>query len=122
MDLVAFDDLSSFGLETTSALQELEQDLYHRLVETPGSNLDDPNRGLGIDDALSGALDRTLGARVEAEFRKDPRVDDVQARVTQLTSGGNQGGSFRLDIDIVAGAAALNMQLTLDAVGLRRAS
>jgi hypothetical protein len=122
MDLVAFDDLSSFALETTTPIQELEQDLFHRLIETPGSNLDDPNRGLGIEAALSGAIDRGLGARIEAEFRKDERVYDVRAVVTEITSGGNVGAAFRIDIDIVADAGALNMPLTLDALGLQRAS
>ncbi len=122
MDLVAFDDLNSFGLETTSSIQELEQDLFHRLIEPPGSNVDDPNRGLGVEDALSGAIDRTLGARIEAEFRKDSRVYDVRATVTEITSGGNQGASFRIDIDVTADAGTLNLPLTLDALGLRRAS
>lgn len=122
MDLVAFDDLNSFGLETTSPIQELEQDLYHRLIERPGANLDDPDRGLGVEDALSGAIDRTLGARIEAEFRKDERVADVRATVTQVTSGSNAGASFRIDIDITADAGVLKLPLTLDALGLRRAS
>jgi hypothetical protein len=122
MDLVAFDDLSTFGEETTSPIQELEQDLYHRLIETPGSNLDDPNRGLGIEDALSGPVSRGLGPSIEAEFRKDKRVLNVRAVVTQVTSGSNAGQEFRIEIDVECDEGELGMKLTFDALGLRRAS
>lgn len=84
VDVVAFDDLDSFGEELDDPLEELLQDLYHRLLEPPGSNLDDPDRGLGLEDALSAAVDvATLSARIEAEFRKDDRVSASRVTITE---------------------------------------
>lgn len=122
MDLLAFDDMSEFGAETRSPIEELEQDLYHRLVERHGANLDDPNRGLGVEDALSGPIDRALGASIEAEFRKDPRVAAVKATVTEIDATSNAGASVRLEIDIECDEGELGMVLTFDSLGLRRAS
>jgi hypothetical protein len=122
MDLIAFDDLDLFGAECATPLDELEQDLYHRLIEPAGSNIDDPNRGLGIEDLLSGPYDAALAGRIEAELRKDSRVSAVRATITDLQTGSNAGTSFRITVDVKADEGELGMTLSFDSLGLRRVS
>ena len=115
-DLLAIDDLDAYAIETTDPLDELAQDLYHRLIEPPGSNLDDPDRGLGLEDALSGPFDvPSLKARIEAEMRKDLRVD---AAVATLTSP--EAGVVLVDLAIEADAEQLGITVRSDASGIRR--
>jgi phage baseplate assembly protein W len=117
-DLRCFDDLDAFGAETSDALEELEQDLYHRLIEPRGSNLDDPDRGLGIEDMLSGEVDPGLKQRIEAELRKDERVTAVSASITEIATG-----SFRIEVHIEANEEVLGLVLETDAAGgIRRAA
>jgi phage baseplate assembly protein W len=114
-ELRCFDDLDEFGAETIDELEDLEQDLYHRLIEPRGSNLDDPDRGLGIEDMLSGAVDPGLKQRIEAELRKDERVTAVAASITEIETG-----SFRIDIEIEANEEELGLTLETDASGAVR--
>jgi hypothetical protein len=88
-DCVCLDDVDLFASETTSDLQNLLQDLYHLLVELPGSNPDDENRGIGIDQYLSGteAQLRTLPGVIEEQFTSDGRVTTCSARVQAQSSG-----------------------------------
>ena len=116
MDLVCFDDLDHFAAETTTAMEELAQDLYHRLIEQPGSNIDDPDRGLGIEDMLSGPVDPQLTHRIEAELRKDDRVDAVKATVTEL----GDDGAFRIEIEVEANEETVGLAIEADALGIRR--
>jgi hypothetical protein len=97
MDIVCWDDLDLYGAELDDPQAELAQDLYHRLIEPRGSNLDDPDRGIGLDDALSGTYDPDLPRRIETEFRKDDRVAAVVATVTEISEG-----VFRVEIEIEA--------------------
>jgi len=111
-ELRCYEDMDPFAAETADALEDLAQDLYHRLIEPPGSNLDDPNRGLGIEDALSGPVDSGLKQRIEAELRKDVRVTAVAATITQLDTS-----NFRIEIAIEADEEELGLVLESDASG-----
>lgn len=122
MDLVAYDDLDTFGAECATPLEELEQDLYHRLIEPAGANIDDQNRGLGVEDMLSGPYDPAFAGRIEAELRKDARVSNVTATILDLEAESNAGASFRVLIDVKADEGELGMDLTFDSLGLRRTS
>ncbi len=90
-------DLDPFGGETTSDLQSLIQDIGHILVEDLGSNPDDPNRGIGINNYLNGTVDqfKSLCGLIEAQLRKDNRIHGVSAKVTQ-----DPNGFFRIRLDI----------------------
>jgi phage baseplate assembly protein W len=112
-DLRCFDDLDEFGAETTNELENLAQDLYHRLIEPRGSNLDDPDRGLGVEEMLSGEVDPGLKQRIEAELRKDERVTLVSATISEI-----EEGSFRIDIQIEADEDELGLVLEYDAAGV----
>lgn len=115
-DLLAIDDLDAYATETTDPLDELAQDLYHRLIEPPESNLDDPDRGFGLEDALSGPFDApSLKARIEAEMRKDSRVDAAVATLTLPAVG-----VVLVDIAIEANEEQFGISVRSDASGIRR--
>jgi hypothetical protein len=88
-DLVCLDDADQFASETTSDLQSLLQDIYHVLVELPGSNPDDPTRGVGINQYLSGTSVQlnTIPGVIEDQLTQDPRIDGCTASVQQQSSG-----------------------------------
>jgi hypothetical protein len=118
-DLVCTDDLDPNGAETTSDLQALAQDLYHLIIETPGSNLADPTGGLGIEGILSGpaANVRRALAQFDAQIGTDPRVANS---VTTVTSDAN-GQPLSANIEILPIGSLLPIQFAWSKVtGLQR--
>lgn len=118
-DLVCVEDLDPFAAETTSDLQTLEQDVFHILIEDPGSNPDDPDRGIGIDALLSGTTVHlaALPDLIDHELQKDDRVDSSRLTLTQLSDG-----SFRIEIEIQVDATVIPLAFTYSSVGgLQRA-
>jgi hypothetical protein len=111
-EIRCYDDVDQFGAETVDEYEELLQDCYHRLIEEPGSNIDDPDRGLGIEDMLSGPLDPLLKQRIEAELRKDERVSSSAATITEI-----EAGSFRIEIQIEVDESVVGLVLETDAAG-----
>jgi hypothetical protein len=98
LDVLCFNDLDIFATEITDPLEQLGQDNYHRLIEAPGSNPDDLNRGFGIEERLSGVLDPAIGPGIEAELRKDTRNATVTAQVTS-TGPGQQRIEIAIETD-----------------------
>ena len=83
-DAVCLDDVDSTGAETTSDLQALSQDIYHILLESFGSNIDDPSRGIGVRGLLNGTsqgLTRAAGI-LDSQLRKDNRIDSSRTTIT----------------------------------------
>jgi hypothetical protein len=105
-DLVCLDDLDLFANETATELEALEQDVYHVLIETPGSNPDDPNRGIGVLSMLSGSVNDLAGLTqtIDAQLQKDDRINAASSRLVQLPEGG-----YVLEVEIVADAGVLNL-------------
>lgn len=130
-DVLCLDELDRFGAELTDPLEELAQDDYHRLIEAPGENPDDPDRGLGLEDMLSAAISAgaknadtgdlaLLGPRIETELGKDVRNADVKATV-RVTSDGHTGTVFDVVVEIVTDKnELLKLGLTADSDGVRR--
>lgn len=89
-DLVCLDDMDPLASETTSDLENMWQDAYHILIEDPGSNPDDIDRGLGISSLLSGdaSVLQTLPRLAEQELLKDERIDQVRVQLAQVSPGG----------------------------------
>lgn len=106
-DLVCVQDLDPNGNETTSDLQNLTQDVFHVLIETLGSNPDDPERGVGIDQYLSGTTDNlmALPRLIENQLESDDRIDAVTASVVK-----NADGSFTVAIELAVDGAVLGLQ------------
>lgn len=88
-DLVMNGDLDPFCSETTSDLQNLIQDVGHIIEQTLGSNLDDPTRGVGIQNYLSGTQDNfnTLPGVIESQLLTDDRIDTVACQINQEGNG-----------------------------------
>jgi hypothetical protein len=88
-DLVCVLDLDPNGNETTSDLQSLEQDVLHILIELFASNPDDPDRGVGIDQYLSGTQDdlSRVPRIIENQLDQDDRIDGVSANLVQQADG-----------------------------------
>jgi hypothetical protein len=103
-------DADALMTETTSELQNLQQDLTNRLTELPGSNLDfgSPNtRGIGIMTYLSAPTSRLVGlpSRIDREFEQDPRVTSSSTSPLVLQPDGSYLISSQ--IETVAGVLGL---------------
>jgi hypothetical protein len=122
VDALCMNDLDPYGRELNAPLDELYQDLVHRLFETPGSNIDDVDRGIGIENMLSGGFDASVSGgpagivsrRIETDFRKDNRVKDVRADVVQ-----RDDGVYEIAIQVVANETVLGITLEADGTGVR---
>lgn len=117
-DLVCLDDVDLFASETTSDLQSLQQDVYHILLETPGSNIDDTNRGIGVEQLLSSSLDDVLMITqiIDVQLAKDDRINSCTSSLTELPPGSTlpdgtplPDGGYLLELDIVAGSDVLGL-------------
>ncbi len=89
-DWVGVDDLDPLGVETSSEAQNLSQDCYHWLLTRPGGNLDNEDRGVGVESYLGGTLEslNSLPGVIEADFLKDPRVQGCVATIQPQPNGG----------------------------------
>lgn len=115
-DLVGFDDLDEFANELDDPIAELEQDVYHRLYESYGSNLDvPPEASIGVIDMLNGPFDPQLGQRVETGLTKDDRISAAQAQVTR-----DGAGRFRLGVELAVDDEELGITVDLSTTELRR--
>jgi hypothetical protein len=96
-ELVCVDDVDQFGREVTSDLEALVQDVYHMMIEDPGSNLDLPDRGIGIYSLLSGTTSnmRTIVNRIDQQLPLDDRIDASSTTVTQ-----NPDGSYSINVQL----------------------
>lgn len=111
-DVICSLDVDPFARETSSDLENLEQDCLHVLLQDRGSNLDDPDRGVGIEQLLSGTS-LTLpqvAKRIDQELVKDDRITSSTTSIVQ-----EPDGSFTLTITIVVGAATLGLQFSFSA-------
>lgn len=117
MDLVCRDDLDEFASETDDELEQLAQDLEHRLLEEYGSNPDDEDRGVGLMSRLSGTDDPTMiGRLIEADFLKVERVLTCVAQV-QRTGVGNEGAFASVDITVTTTDGLLKLGYSANADG-----
>ena len=82
-DIVCLDDMDPFAGETTSDLQNLAQDVLHVLMEMPGSNPDDPSRGVGVDLYLGGTADAfsTLPGAIDTQLSQDDRITSSKTTI-----------------------------------------
>lgn len=109
-DLVCVLDLDPNASETTSDLANLTQDIFHVLIELLSSNPDDPDRGVGIDQYLSGTLDdlAKVPRLIENQLESDDRIDAVSASLVQNAAGSEF--PFTIAIDIGVNGSVLGLQ------------
>jgi hypothetical protein len=105
-DLVCVDDLDPLGRETQSDLETLEQDVLHILEEVLGSNLDDPNRGVGLLSILSGntTILTNMAATIDGQLTKDTRID---ASSTAVTNTGPNAFSVVVTVSVAGSVIGL---------------
>lgn len=94
-DVRWYDDLDLFGSDVADDSEALQQDCYHVILEDPGSNLQDPDSGLGVENSLSGVADPALASLAEQQIAADERVAGVSATLTD-----NGAGTVTLDVAI----------------------
>lgn len=117
MDLVWRDDLDEFASETDDELEQLAQDLEHRLFEAYGSNPDDEDRGAGLRSRLSSSDDPIkIGRLIEADFTKDERVLTCVATV-DVRNAGNSGAAATIGIEVTTTDGLLTLGYSVKADG-----
>lgn len=114
VDLDHWDDMDPYAAELTDPVDILKQDIFHRLIETPGSNLDDPELGIGLEQRLSGVVDPNLAAHIDAALQKDPRIDVSTTTVSRVSDG-----VYAIHIVIEYDGEELGLDFTSDATGVR---
>lgn len=114
-DLVCADDLDLFGAETTSELENLIQDVQHVLLETLGSNLDDPDRGVGIFAYLSASTDKFAGLPgiIETQLLTDDRITQCVCTITQDGST----DTYNIVVQIAVDGNQINLSFSWDSSG-----
>lgn len=125
-ELAAVDDLGLFAEEVASDLEALKQDVYHVLIETPGSNPDDVERGVGIDDLLSSPTTKLTGLTriVEEQLQRDERIDGARAELVQIQPGGSlpdgttlPAGGYLLEIEVIVGESVVPLSFLSTGTG-----
>lgn len=111
-DLLCGLDLDPYGRELNDPIEELSQDLIHRAIEVPNSNIDEPDRGVGLEETLSGTTAGATTRRLESDWKKDDRVTDVRATTTLL-----ERGSYSMSVDVIANESKLGITLESDGGG-----
>jgi hypothetical protein len=103
-DLVCVNDMDPSAAETTSDLQNLEQDVLHVLAQKKGGNPDDPTRGLDIPSKLNGdtRLLLPLQTEIDAELPEDDRINS-----STTTIGQEADGTWTISILIEAGPTVI---------------
>lgn len=115
MDVLCTVDLDAFGTDLDDPMLELEQDALHMLIEEPGSNISDLERGLGLEGKLSGAFDASLERQIEAGLQRDPRIDVATVTITAEGRGG-----YSVSIEIEANGEELGLVFDFDGRVLRK--
>lgn len=111
-DLRCEEDFDLYGRELDDPIAELEQDLWHRLIERPGENIDDEDRGCGIQDLLSADFDApAIKHRIIADFKKDLRVDSVTVDILE-----EEIGIFRAVIAVQGSAKELGIVAEINTI------
>jgi|HubBroStandDraft_2_1064218.scaffolds.fasta_scaffold05596_5 hypothetical protein len=82
-DGVCLDDVVPNGNETTSDYQAYAQDVYHAILQTLGSNLDNPTVGFGAETWSSGSEAdlRAAAGQLDRMLELDPRTERSSTKV-----------------------------------------
>lgn len=105
-DAQCFDDVDGFGNETASDLETLEQDIYHILIQAPGSNPDDTTLGIGVENYLSGTEGdlAAMPSLIDEQLERDSRIDASHTTLTQ-----DSDGDYSINIEIVVDGETLGL-------------
>jgi hypothetical protein len=118
-ELICFDDCDEFMSETDDPIAEWKQDSYHRLFDEPGSNLDDPNRGLGLKSRLNGTGVKGLDSAIIAELLKDDRTQSCTCTITPKPGVRDQ---YRIAAECTGDLGSLSLGLDVAGTTVTRAA
>lgn len=105
------DDLDAFGTDTASDIEDLEQDVVHRIDTPRAANPDDPDLGLGVDNFLSGSPDLVdISTKIDNELKKDDRIDTSQSVVT-LATDSQSGSIYDINVEIDTSDTTISLGL-----------
>lgn len=109
------DDLDPSGAETSSDLESLEQDVMHVLEENLGSNLADPQKGVGVANYLSGTSVQfaQLPAIIDSQLAQVTRIDNSHTTIQQQPDG-----SLLVLVNLTVAGAVVALQFLLGPNGL----
>jgi hypothetical protein len=112
------DDMDPSAAETASDLESLEQDVLHIISERLGSNLADPQSGVGAVDYLSGTSAELAGmpAIIDTQLANVSRIASSQTTLTLQADG-----SYLITVAVTVGADIATLQFALGPNGLTKA-
>jgi len=94
----------------------VRQDILHRLTTRRGALLEDPDFGLDLKGLLNAVLPPSefaaLPGQVEAEVRKDERVDSVDVRITRSAESGPAEWEIALTLGTASGPFELILSVS----------
>ncbi len=111
-------DLDPSGAETDSDLESLEQDVFHVIVQTLGSNVADPHKGVGALNYLSGPTTKLAGmpAIIDAQLKSMTRI--TSSKTTLAPVPGSNPPSYIVQVAAVVAAQVMNFNFQLGPTGL----
>ena len=98
------------------------QDVYHILIEEPGSNPDDETRGIGIDNLIGGTATNLIAAAstIDAQLETDDRIDSSSTTITLLNPNTVQSGAtYQIAVTIVVDGSVVPLNFSYGANGLQ---
>jgi hypothetical protein len=109
------DDLDPSGAETASDYESLVQDVMHVLSESMGSNVADPQKGVGALDYLNGTSAQlaSMPHTIDAQLGEMTRIASSHTTLTQ-----NDDGSFTIAIQAVVAGQVVNLLYGLGPNGI----
>lgn len=111
-DLVCLDDLDPFAAETKNDLQNLGQDVFHVLLEVAGTNLDDIQRGVGVEQFLSGTTANltNMATIIEQQLLQDNRIDTCHVTITAT---GDASNTYKVVVNVGVDGSVLGLPFSL---------
>jgi len=108
-------DMDPAGVDTDSDLESLEQDVMHLIMELQGSNMADPQNGIGAVGYLSGtsAQLQAMPALIDAQLASVNRITGSHTTVQQQSDL-----SWLILVDIQVGTNVTKLQFSLGPSGV----
>ena len=112
------EDMDPNGAETASDLESLEQDVQHIIEEVIGSNLADPDKGVGAVNYLSGttAQLQAMPSIIDSQLEKVSRITNSASSITIPDDGSDP----TISVQVAVGSNVVNLQFALGPTGLTR--
>ena len=107
-DFLCLEDLDPLCSEVDARTAYI-QDIYHVLFEDPGTNIDDRDRGLGMQNWLSSAYNEQWPAQVERECK---RFDETKDAVCTIEI--EKDGRMLVSIELTTDDEKIKLEVALD--------